>query len=697
MRKKRIRLGANPRRAVLSDMLPFEVPATFSNRHFYSFLTQNEVEVRDNRLSWKACDNSLDALMRLMFGVKPGVAPQPASVTEWGRTKMIRSFSMKECELCTIPFRFRVSHKSGARTLSIAHPRNQVMVANFYRQFHASLLYYCSLSPYSIRHPVSVSKYSYHKDSTHKRLKAVTDGGVEEAGREYEQLGSHFVYRSYSNIHKFFESYKYHRSEKKFNAMIQVDISKCFDSIYTHSIAWAIFGKEQTKHDLNLSKNNFPDKFDKLLSLMNERETNGILIGPEFSRIFAEVILQAIDMHIEKELREKSKIVHKIDYEAFRYVDDYFVFFNEESTAHKFTEVASVCLANFKLHINSAKSKLYEKPVITELTIAKDRVSLLLGEEIWSRKSPRAPDSTEGSGPAPAPLERAKDSFSGYVDANRLIVRFKTVIKESGVGYSDILNYTFAVIETKLQRAFDDYMCCEQNHDAQRALTSLVTGILEFLFFTYAASPRVNHTVRMVRIIASLTNFLNSSGVGFELRHSVYKFIHDNAVHQIEKNKLQPYREVETLYLLNALSHIGKAYWLPESTLARYFGISTNDDGQLEREEFLSYFSLTVGFSYMRDKERYNSLRKFFEDNAIAKLNYMKSQCAHHTEALMLFLDLVACPYVSPAATTHLAQIFGMTSKNVAEIRAASDQWFTTWTNLDLVAELDAKRSRDVY
>ena len=45
---------------------------------------------------------------------------------------------------------------------------------------------------------------------------------------------------------------------------------------------------------------------------MNYNETNGIVIGPEFSRIFAEVILQQIDTSVERELL-KLGYIHKVD------------------------------------------------------------------------------------------------------------------------------------------------------------------------------------------------------------------------------------------------------------------------------------------------------------------------------------------------------------------------------------------------
>ena len=51
--------------------------------------------------------------------------------------------------------------------------------------------------------------------------------------------------------------------------MVQIDVSKCFDSIYTHSLPWAILGKDQTKFNLKVSKTTFGGRFDALMQNLN--------------------------------------------------------------------------------------------------------------------------------------------------------------------------------------------------------------------------------------------------------------------------------------------------------------------------------------------------------------------------------------------------------------------------------------------
>lgn len=77
------------------------------------------------------------------------------------------------------------------------------------------------------------------------------------------------------------------------------------------------------------SDKTFGGQFDILMQNLNYGETNGIIIGPEFSRIFAELILQRIDLNVMyylRDNRDSKRLEFKTDYEIFRYVDDFFVF-----------------------------------------------------------------------------------------------------------------------------------------------------------------------------------------------------------------------------------------------------------------------------------------------------------------------------------------------------------------------------------
>jgi hypothetical protein len=670
-------------------MLPFEVPPTFSNRGFYRFLRKNGVEIEGKKLCWVSATSALEPTIRLLFGVKAGTSPKPEHIVEWGKKKTRWAIPLGACQMETRPFTFQVAHGLDGRTLSVVHPRNQVSVASFYAQFSALIIYYTSLSEFSIRRPVSVSRFAYFNDKLHEQQLDSSAQGVEMEDREYEQLGSYFVYKEYRNIHRFFESYKYHRCEKKYNFMVQVDVSKCFDSIYTHSLSWAVIGKSQAKAAIQASNSTFAGRFDSLMQKLNYNETNGIVIGPEFSRIFAEIILQSVDVELRNCLAADYKCVHKKDYEIFRYVDDYFVFYNDDSAQTAIRQTLQEALKAKKLSINTAKIKNYQKPIITEITVAKDRISTLLNSEINPNIERKEADQTDPG----------SSKLICTINSNRLIVKYKTIIKESAVKYDDLLNYTFAITENRLEKLLASYADCDRTNHDQRHLLNALMALIEFSFFVYSASPKVNHTIRICRMIQTAVQFLHSSAVHYELKHLLFKYVHDNIVQLLEKNTMSGHHEVESLYLLTSLSQTGKEYWLPESALAKYFLVTVDrDTGDYARLGFMNHFSITVLLSYMANKARYGKLRRFVEDHVLLKLENMKVNCPEDAEALMLMLDLIVCPDVRDQTKHAVGKIFGLDAKSLAAIQATNDYWFTAWRpRFHLGKELGAKRCREVY
>ena len=99
--------------------------------------------------------------------------------------------------------------------------------------------------------------------------------------------------------------------------IVRTDISKCFPSIYTHSIPWALHGRSKAKknHCLSLPGN----LLDKATQNTRDGQTNGLLIGPHTSNVISEIILTQIDHEILKK-----------GYDRFsRNIDDYTFYLRE--------------------------------------------------------------------------------------------------------------------------------------------------------------------------------------------------------------------------------------------------------------------------------------------------------------------------------------------------------------------------------
>ena len=700
MARKRINLRYRKERCLLSDVLPYEVPLTFTNKHFYDFLLAHNIEFTDNKISWKSSSDALDVIIRIMFGISDNsncLRKETRTVgarCENFHTRKIYEKGASGTPRGLIPFGYNIDHKQNEfRELTVPHPRNQLEMVEFYDRCKETILHFCSLSPFSIRRPVKVAQFVYHKDRTHYENLAEDEVVIEQQNREYEHLRSFFVYKHYSNIYKFYESYQYHRCEKKYNALLKLDISKCFDSIYTHSVAWAIFGKDVVKENIFASKGSFSGQFDALMQRMNDNETNGIIIGPEFSRLFAELILQSIDRRIEKKLKElPEKLYNKVEYRIFRYVDDYFIFFNDSQHKDVIVETLQQSLKGYKLYLNSAKAILYEKPIITEISRAKRQIANLLEEKLEYKLEECEED------------EEKIMKGSIYVNSKSLIIQFKTIIKVCCVEYKDLLNYSLSVVENKCDKILKGYKKTNSRHRSQRQLVNAIIAILDFVFFIYSVSPRVNTTIKLCRILQMICSFFKSQSVTQEHKHLVYKYIFDDIRLVLLKNKSDKYTQVETLYLLTALSVLGKEYWLETDVLAGYFNIQRDDSGEYSECSRLNYFSLTVILFYMREKVKYNELRRCIEKSILIK--FQKRSVTSHKEAELTFLlfDIIACPYVSDITKHDLLKQYEIKNESlrnqIIEFKSSSfsrQQWFTTWHNFDFGKELDHKKGFEVY
>lgn len=683
MKRKKKKINIKKERVVLSDVLPFELPVTFSNRHFYNFLVNNGVLLNERTIKWDRNDPALEIIIKLLFGFKKN------------KQTNNRQINCKGGDFKTIPFAYKISHKEkDFRELTIIHPKNQLALIEFYEKYKELILYYCNISPFSIRKPHKIAKLSYFNDRTHIEKLAHDHEHklVEEFDKEYENLKAFFVYKEINNVYKFYESYKYHRCEKKYNKLFKFDIARCFDSIYSHSISWALLNKEIVKDEIGLSNKTFGGQFDSLMRDLSYGETNGIIIGPEFSRIFAELILQRIDLNVMYYLLDKKNLKFKTDYEIFRYVDDFFVFYNYEDAKEEILNAYRHQLKNYKLYVNDAKSLLFEKPIITEITIAKLNISDLLNNNLNFKVSDKEPKKDDEEDE-----EESEEKYSFYVSANKLITRFKAIIKEVNIAYKDILNYTLACIDRKTLKLIKIYSKIEDKEKHEQKVTEAVLELLDFTFFLYCASPRVNTTIKLCLILSKLIKFAKLKGnFNPDNKHRIFKEIYDGIFLVLWKNKNSEYTQIETLYLLIALKELGREYRLDESILCKYFDLNLKT--KKVRYDF-NYFSISVLLFYIENKPRYSAFKNVLKKHIKHKFKKInKNNRLKMAELIILLFDLLACPYLDDDFKKDLLSYYDiMDASEQNQILGRRGYWFTKWDDFDFGKELEAKKSQEVY
>lgn len=163
---------------------------------------------------------------------------------------------------------------------------------------------------------------------------------------------------------------------KKFK--VNTDISNCFNSIYSHSISWAVIGFDQSKEALkkHTKDNHWSAQLDFYQRKNKRNETQGIPIGPATSNIISELILEKID--------SKLKLYN---FEFYRYIDDYTCFCDTYENAQFFINVLNKELNEFKLTLNLHKTSIVELPEplnkdwINHLNIAKPSITFNSNQE----------------------------------------------------------------------------------------------------------------------------------------------------------------------------------------------------------------------------------------------------------------------------------------------------------------------------
>ncbi|MBS1087307.1 hypothetical protein [Gluconobacter sphaericus] len=205
-RKSRVKLDrADKWRVVLTDTSPLEVPIIVSNDGFYKNLH--------------------------------GAAKKSALFK-----KMIDALIIEDNgKGFTIPLRYNIIKDSrSVRTLSLLHPKAQVMLARFYQKYEELICEYAGRGPFSIRAPKKVGA-SFFVPSSMENKNRYKNATVDVTGLDklVRHPASYFSYSGYDRLYKFFSSNDHIVLEKKFRYQISLDISKCFDSIYTHSMSWA--------------------------------------------------------------------------------------------------------------------------------------------------------------------------------------------------------------------------------------------------------------------------------------------------------------------------------------------------------------------------------------------------------------------------------------------------------------------------
>ena len=141
--------------------------------------------------------------------------------------------------------------------------------------------------------------------------------------------------------------------------LVKTDITRFYPSLYTHSIPWAAYGKEFVKGSLKTYDGSLADRLDVLVRSCNRNQTVGIPIGPETSRILAEIVSSRIDHDFSTHFLSVSKDGKGINPKTVdRLQDDWTVGTSSLEQAENILSVITKCYREYGLEINGAKTSV---------------------------------------------------------------------------------------------------------------------------------------------------------------------------------------------------------------------------------------------------------------------------------------------------------------------------------------------------
>jgi uncharacterized membrane protein (UPF0136 family) len=639
-------------RALVSDATPGDIPIIISNDGFYK-----NVKARVTRNIH--AEQFVDALLK-----PPGTY--------------------------TVPYRYNILRADGSsRRLSLTHPSAQIAVAEFYQKYGNLICYYCRKSPASIRSPEKVGSLFFVRGSMSEKNK-LKGQGIDTVSIELSvsNPASYFSYRGHDRAFKFFNSSEYVRLEKRYTVMYFADVSKCFGSIYTHTLFWATADLQTAKD--NTSALSFSNAFDRLMQSMNFNETNGICVGAEVSRIFAELLLSEVDKRAIDRLNQQH-LHYRVHYEFKRYVDDYYVFCENEKTARSVLAAIRLALADFNLHLNEQKTQEIKRPFITK----KSRLVRESGQSLEAFFSRFIGAGSEGGVYSyPKKIRRAGPLLRSLLDS------IKSGCFDHESGYEVTSNYVIGALASRVTTLVDDFDTAMSKEEVTHEdYVAVIMLLLEAIYFFYNVNPTVPSSLRVAQAAIRAANFFDkqvpdrSAFLAEQVVRWTFQFVKSlrgSTIHA--EGDCVP---LEALNILLVLGEVGRNEALTQEVIHEFAG----------SVKALHYFEIVSFLFCIQDESEFASLRaSLFQRSKEILLSGLGVRVDAH--AAHLALDLLTCPYID---IDNRASLFndlrqrvdlGALSRveAVEAVRAfENDPWFVNWRGTDLLRMIRKKELSGVY
>lgn len=666
-------------RVVISDVLPYERPVFFTNRFFARFLKHYGIKTSNGELvaTRYAEESGLKEFLSCLGGHKGDKRP------------------------C---FQYNISkdNENEGRRLAVIHPYHQVNMVEFYERYNQLLVEFCHRSDYSIRFPHKVAVWQKKQKGYHKLF---SDDAKEVD--THESLKHYFTYRYYRNINYFYSDYRFLRAEKQFAHLLKLDLEHCFESIHPEFLTEAVFGKQMKECQGSFAYNLCEMQKD----FINIDE--GIVIGPEFSRIYAEMVLQRIDQNVEKRMEENG-FVRNRDYIFYRYVDDGFLFYSSPWTKDFFLTAYKTSLSSFKLKINDEKTILFDRrPFMEPISLIKTLFVKMVEEKFQNRL----------------------ETFKGFkkrqvnlydtptrIDAKAFIMEMRNIMRlcDETVKYKEVTSSLLGIMRKKMMglltafnNLYSQYSKAAADDDIsergraikeqyEREFIIFCKELIEILFYILQCDLRMSTSIKVISIIGKLQDFVRGRYTIDEYEKSA-KFPHrqicdldgkisDEISALLRKTIPTQYNLMEVLNILEVEKIMAPHCQISPVTLCGFLG-KLDDLGKC-----LNFFTVFELIHFIRKSQGYEELSLQLHQWIMNKLALLKTSKCSDTEAVLTLMEVLRCPWIDKNKKKQYAnKIFGNKAGKVCSFAEKQQNLFVSWYGYNLNEALMHVNSAEVY
>ena len=257
------------------------------------------------------------------------------------------------------PLKFKVSNKDSFRELSLLNPLSVFESYCFINYCGNEIEQYINkYNVYGVRTPV-INKKLLYRYSDGSFAYYSTSEEREGLLQKIEGSCSFYNHKPYKYLTDFLKSEEFDDNIEIFENCLHFDIENFFGSIYTHTFSWFVAKRTINSKSLSSTGSLFQN-IDTFLQNLNQSKTNGIVIGPELSRLLAEFLLVSIEKNINRVLTSLS-LKNGRDYKLSRFVDDYYLFTNDKDIEKQIHKIISEELNVYHLRIKESKTEEYSR------------------------------------------------------------------------------------------------------------------------------------------------------------------------------------------------------------------------------------------------------------------------------------------------------------------------------------------------